>query len=78
MAMRTTSLIVCAFGFLLLAGCPGNDARVLFENAAYEESHMNYDNAKKIYEEIISRYPESKEADIARARLAELNSQKTQ
>lgn len=69
MAMMTIRSIVCALGVLLLAGCPGNDASLLFENAAYEESHMNYDNAKKIYEELISRFPSSKEADVARARL---------
>jgi len=44
----------------------------LFENAHYEESMSNWANAKTIYEDLITRFPESKEAPLARLRLEEL------
>jgi outer membrane protein assembly factor BamD (BamD/ComL family) len=72
MAMRKAGMIVGAMSLVLLVGCSDNDAKVLFENAAFEESHMNYENAKRIYEQIIARYPTSKEAEIAKARLQDL------
>lgn len=72
MAMGKAGMIVGAISLLVLVGCSDNDAKVLFENAAFEESHMNYENAKRIYEQIIARYPTSKEAEIAKARLQDL------
>ena len=75
MVMTSIRSIGFLLGFLLLMGCPGDDAKLLFEDAAYEESHMNMANAKKIYEQIVARYPTSKEAEIARIRLQELKDQ---
>ena len=68
-SIRSIGIIL---GFLLLLGCPGDKAKLLLEDAAYEESHSNMDKAKKIYEELVNLYPTSKEAEIARLRLQEL------
>ncbi len=75
MAMNTIRSIVCALGFLLLLGCPGDKAKLLLEDAAFEESHSNVANAKKIYEELVASYPTSKEAEVARIRLEALRDQ---
>jgi len=75
MTMRSLRSILCVLGLLLLVGCPGNDAAVLFENAHYEESRMNWSNAKAIYQDLITRFPSSKEAELARLRLEGLKDQ---
>jgi outer membrane protein assembly factor BamD (BamD/ComL family) len=67
--------IAFILGFLLLLGCPGDKAKLLLEDAAFEESHMNMAQAKKIYEELVNLYPTSKEAEIARARLEAMKDQ---
>jgi hypothetical protein len=43
------------------------------ETAELEERQMNVPHAKQLYEDVIRLYPSSKEAEIARARLAVLN-----
>jgi len=73
--MRSLRSILCVFGLLLLLGCPGNESAVLFENAHYEESMMNWANAKAIYQDLVTRFPESKEAALARLRLESLQDQ---
>ena len=73
--MTALRSILCVLGFLLLLGCPGNEASVLFENAHYEESRMNWANAKAIYQDLITRFPSSKEAELARLRLEGLKDQ---
>ncbi|HEU4684436.1 MAG TPA: hypothetical protein VFS39_08045 [Nitrospira sp.] len=55
-----------------LSGCSGDKAKELIETAEFEERQMNIPHAKELYEEVIRSYPSSKEADIARARLASL------
>ena len=69
MTMRSLRSILCVLGLFLLAGCPSNEPTLLFENAHYEESMSNWANAKTIYEDLITRFPESKEAPLARLRL---------
>lgn len=65
------TVILLSFA-LFLAGCPGNKAKDLLETAELEERQMNVVHAKQLYEEVIRLYPESKEAESARARLAAL------
>jgi hypothetical protein len=69
----TTRLMLCALGCVLLLSCSGDKAKEFFETAAFEERQMNVPHAKQLYEDIIRLYPSSKEADMARARLAQLN-----
>lgn len=56
---------------LLLAGC-GDKAKDLFETAQFEERQFNTEHAGKLYQEILSKYPDSPYAAQAKARLAEL------
>jgi TolA-binding protein len=44
----------------------------LFETAAFEENQGNVPHAKQLYEELVNRYPSTKVAEIARARLEDL------
>jgi len=67
--MRSLRSILCVLGLFLLAGCPSNEPALLFENAHYEESMSNWENAKTIYQDLITRFPESKEAPLAQLRL---------
>jgi len=74
MAMMSLRSMVCVLGFLLLLGCT-DKAKELFENAAFEESQTNMAHAKEIYQELVSTYPDSKEAKIARLRLEAMKDQ---
>ena len=56
---------------LLLAGC-GDKAKDLFETAQFEERQFNTEHAGKLYQEILSKYPDSPYAAQAKARLEEL------
>src|SRR5262245_42435396 len=58
---------------MLLFGCTGDKAKEMIETAEFEERQMNLPHAKQLYEDVIRLYPSSKEADIARTRLAALN-----
>ena len=71
-----TRWINIVFAVLLLGGttaCSGDKAKELLETAELEERQMNLPHAKQLYEEVLSLYPSSKEAETARARLAKLN-----
>ncbi|MBI5672816.1 MAG: hypothetical protein HZC50_06085 [Nitrospirae bacterium] len=46
------------------------------ETAAFEENQGNVPHAKQLYQELVNLYPSTKVAEIARARLAELDSKK--
>lgn len=67
--MRKLLYVLCLA--LLLAGC-GDKAKDLFETAQFEEQQFNAEHAGKLYQEILSKYPESPYASQAKARLAEL------
>ena len=70
------TIIRTIFGVLLLTltlACTGDRAKELLETAEFEERQMNLPHAKQLYEDVIRLYPTSKEADTARARLAQLN-----
>ena len=71
MVMISVRSMVCVLGFLLLLGC-SDKAKELFETAAFEENQGNIPHAKELYEELVRSYPSSKEAELARAHLADL------
>ncbi len=75
MAMKSIRSMIPVLGFLLLVGCFGEDAKLLFENAAFEESQMNWAHAREIYQDLVTRFPTSKEAELARLRLESLKDQ---
>ncbi|MDX2251223.1 MAG: hypothetical protein NW202_02970 [Nitrospira sp.] len=71
MVMISVRSMVCVLGFLLLLGC-SDKAKELFETAAFEENQGNIPHAKELYEELVRSYPSSKEAELARAHMADL------
>ena len=46
------------------------------ETAAFEENQGNVPHAKQLYQELVNLYPSTKVAEIARARLTDLESRK--
>lgn len=74
--MITARLVLCALCLMLL-GCSDNSkATELFETAAFEENQGNLPHAKQLYQDVVNLYPSTKMAEIARARLADLDSRK--
>jgi TolA-binding protein len=57
---------------MFLMGCTGNGAEELFETARFEERQNNLAHARELYEQIMSRYPDSDTAKRANERLARL------
>lgn len=74
--MMTARLALCAFCLMLLGCSDSSKAKDLFETAAFEENQNNLSHAKELYEELVRLYPSTKEAEIGRARLADLNNRK--
>ena len=71
--MKIPHLTLCALFPALLLACSGDKAAELLETAQFEERQMNLPHAKQLYDDVIRLYPSSKEAETARARLAQLN-----
>lgn len=75
--MRTAIILRTSLCLLLLAltvACSGGKAKELLDTAEFEERQMNLPHAKQLYEDVIRLYPNSTEADTARARLVQLKS----
>ena len=70
--MRQGLIVLCVVFGLALAGCSGNNAEQLFETAKLEELQDNREHAKKLYQDVVTAYPDSPYAKEARARLAAL------
>ena len=68
--MRITMAILIA-AMLVIGGC-GDSAQTLFDTAQLEEKQNNPQHAAQLYEEILKKYPDSKVAEDARQRLADL------
>jgi TolA-binding protein len=66
-------LLLSALFCLFLTSCSGDKAKELLETAEFEERQTNLPHAKQLYEDVIRLYPASKEAEIARTRLAALS-----
>ncbi|ULA64369.1 MAG: conserved exported protein of unknown function [Nitrospira sp.] len=71
--MIVTRVLLGALFCGLLLSCSGDKAAELLETAEFEERQMNLPHAKQLYDDIVRLYPSSKQADLARARLAQLN-----
>ncbi len=65
--------ILCLLLLALTVACDVDKAKELLDTAEFEERQMNLPHAKQLYEDVIRLYPGSKEAEAARARLAQLN-----
>lgn len=71
--MNIPRLMLYALFPALLLACSGDKAQELLDTAQLEEQQRNLPHAKQLYDDVIRLYPNSKEADTARARLAQLN-----
>jgi TolA-binding protein len=58
---------------VVLAACSGDKPKELLETAEFEERQHNFAHAKQLYDDLIRLYPDSKQAETARARLAALS-----
>lgn len=56
----------------LLGGCAADKSQELFETAQFEEKQSNKEHARKLYQEILDKYPDSPVAKQAEARLKTL------
>lgn len=68
--MRTLLLAVGVA--TVVAGCSRGGAAELLETARLEEVQRNLPHARKLYREIVVKYPGTAEAEEAQRRLAEL------
>ena len=70
----TTMVLILA----LLAGCSSGDKRAaeLLETARFEVKQGNLEQAAKLYDEILKKYPASPAAKDVAARMAELTQKK--
>ena len=67
---------LCALTMQALA-CSADSAPQLLDTAQLEERQNNPEHALQLYHEIVSKFPQSKAADTARARIAALEGQGT-
>jgi type III secretory pathway component EscR len=61
------SLLICA---PVLLSCTAENAKELYKTAEFEELQNNQDHANKLYNEIVTKYPESEYAEKARKKLS--------
>lgn len=69
--MKWRIVLVALLSLLVFTAC-GDRGKTLYETARLEEVQNSHDHAKELYHEIISKYPDSKYAPMARERLAAL------
>ena len=62
------ALVLMAF----VGGCSSDKSNELLETARFEEKQNNNEHARKLYQEIVEKYPESPAAKEAQERLAAL------
>lgn len=74
--MIISRLVLCALCLMLLGCSDSSKAKELFETAVFEENQGNLPHAKQLYQELVNLYPSTKVAEIAQARLADLDSRK--
>ncbi|CAG0985841.1 tetratricopeptide repeat protein [Geobacter sp.] len=67
--MGRMAVIVLCWCALSLAACSGKGAQELFETAQFEEKQNNLEHARKLYEEIIAKHPQSELVTKAKERL---------
>jgi TolA-binding protein len=59
----------------LMGACSGDKSKELLETAQFEEKQSNKEHARKLYQEIVTKYPNSAAAKQAEERLAALSGQ---
>jgi len=67
--MKRSFVLGIILGALLTNGCAADKSKELYETAQLEEKQSNPEHAKKLYEEIMAKYPNSPVAKQAQERL---------
>lgn len=68
--MRHLRAFLIMFLFaVLMSGCFGPGPEELFDTAQLEEQQLNPTHALELYQELVSKHPDSEQADIARERV---------
>lgn len=70
--MKRFILSLMIFFSVAVSGCSGDKAKTLMDTALLEEKQHNPDHARKLYQEIIQKYPDSAYAKEAQKRLSDL------
>ena len=70
--MKRIVLILMIVTGLAVSACSDNKAQELFEIEKLEELQSNQDHARQLYQEIITKYPDSQYAKSAEERLSVL------
>jgi outer membrane protein assembly factor BamD (BamD/ComL family) len=70
--MKRRILIFLSVIMLAFSSCSGKKAQETYETAQFEELQRNYAHARKLYQEIVLKYPESEYAEKAAGRLKAL------
>ena len=70
--MKRLILIFVAVLMLAFSSCSGKKAEETYETAQFEELQKNYVHARKLYKEILAKYPDSEYAAKASERLKAL------
>jgi len=74
--MNRLMLAAAVLSALLATACGDNGGKDLFETAQFEEKQNNVPHAKELYQDILTKYPQSEYARKAEARLQQLNEAK--
>jgi len=74
--MKNYILILLFICCTALTACTGDQGAQQLETAQFEEKQNNIEHALKLYEEVVSKYPDSPNAKIAQERLNVLSKDK--
>lgn len=70
--MKRKIAVLLSVLILAFSSCSGKKAEEAYETAQFEELQRNYVHARKLYEEILEKYPDSEYAAKASERLKAL------
>ena len=73
MKLRILIILLIITGSLAILACSGGNGEGLYETAQFEELQNNPEHARKLYEELIEKYPDSEDAAKARNRISALS-----
>ena len=73
MNFRNWIILLIITGSLAILACSGGNGEGLYETAQFEELQKNPEHARKLYEEVIEKYPDSEYAVKAKARISTLS-----
>lgn len=70
--MKMFVLALMILLFVSVFGCSGDKAKELMDTAILEEKQHNAEHARKLYQEIIQKYPDSPLAKDAQKKLSDM------